>query len=340
LEWRPEARGIHAASRSSFLEALDKPNAPDSSTLKRRKRRAPLRSRIRAGARTFCGTSLDAQERKSHSAIVDQASAMSIRLRNPRAPLPGFTLVELLVVIAIIALLAAMLLPALSRAKDSAKSASCKSNLRQLGIALNLYVTNYDKYPGNGAMYAGNVFQGIWATGMNWLNPYLGGQYDPADANYRFFRASRQPTVFNCPGVKPIQTPLGVTVYMLNYGYNELGTGWENGTLRLGLGFTVDVTGSTETGFLTGRRHSVTQGHIRHPANMIANGDGVNWLFPNRRSDAKDGIGSVFGYHSGRANISFCDGHVESSKRENWVEESEMPRSLWNNDAQPHPETW
>ena len=59
----------------------------------------------------------------------------------------AFTLIELLVVIAIIAILAALLLPALSRARAAGLNAACKSNLHQMGVGLSLYTGQYKQYP-------------------------------------------------------------------------------------------------------------------------------------------------------------------------------------------------
>lgn len=112
----------------------------------------------------------------------------------------AFTLVELLVVIAIIALLAALLSPALSKAREKGRQALCQNNLKQISLAIFMYVNDWDGYmiPVNGL--GGPVWGDSWASHLVYPRPYGGGYLGSGDnptldsIKWKIFRCPSSPT--------------------------------------------------------------------------------------------------------------------------------------------------
>ncbi len=250
-------------------------------------------------------------------------------------PLPGFTLIELLVVIAIIAVLAALLLPALARAKVRAQSIASLSNLRQIGLGLRLYHDDQDsRFPGHSLPAVAGQPRIRWA---DLVFPYM---QTPKVYRSPLLKAAElplmnKPFAHTAPG--GVETP-GVTEYYGGYGYNYqyLGNTRQPGGAQPFHASDASIARPDHTVAL-GDTKGTRQGSASNP--FGAGGSGVYVIDPplgsvelgsrgSRKSSASPGSGNAYyeggndgselhratpaGRNGGRVNVVLVDGHAEA----------------------------
>jgi len=248
----------------------------------------------------------------------------------------GFTLVELLVVVGIIAVLIAILMPALSKAREQANRVKCAANLRSIGQAMVMYTQQYRYYPS--AALSGGAEPAAWVPR---LRPLLGASKDvflcpSRDDSFRWSDAGPYPVMFAAGryldvGYEPGEPMLHLTAYF-SYGYN---CGTDGYHPQRGLGM------ATSGGPLRGDEYTeLPASKVRQPDDMIAvadsNGDGLGDYRINPGPDAPVlWPGTV---HAGGANVLFCDGHVSWYKQKDLLirfprPDEDVPKMrMWSND--------
>ena len=254
----------------------------------------------------------------------------------------AFTLVELLVVTAVIAILAALLLPALSRAKEQADLTYCKSNLRQWGLALKMYVSDFQAYP----LWVSPISNDLVC--LDWseqLAPYAGA--GPPPSQFVPTNLNRANCLYACPSYVMLNGVFSVFMTWGSYGYNVWGfqdsTG-ENSNLGL------------DNQFISPMTPFVRETELMAPSEMIAIADtslqgadnflngttvvqtaiGMQMLVPADSSTYW--VMCMKKRHFGMWNVLFCDGHVESLKAAELCYPNNNVAQRWNRDHQPHPE--
>ena len=224
-------------------------------------------------------------------------------------------------VIAIIAVLAALLLPVISRAKQKAHKATCISNLRQLGVGLQSFIGDNSSYP---AFYGPKTSNGPWEG--SWASQIQTEVGDSQPITEFIWTG-----IWRCPSA-PERNPLADERF-ISYGYNAYGLGLGEGTNSFGLDRVRNLPSITNHVGVT----PVAEAGVAIPADMMAIGDGLDGRLIFQRTFAD--WGQVLARHQSTLNVLFCDGHVESPKNKFVFEDTnDVALVRWNRDHQPHRE--
>ena len=283
----------------------------------------------------------------------------------------AFTLIELLVVIAVIAILAALLLPALTRAKQQAYSTVCKNHLHQMDLALQMYLAdNRDKFPflyttddvhwQDGTIFTAALhkYYPIWWTNLSYHCPgYRGFIVDlkatkaMVTGSYAYNVAGTVEANYGGEPLPSTGLPLGLTP-LVPFGSQMLSVGV--GTAPISVSAIVapsemlsfadsrlqsypielamirgDPDFVVPPGFpVLGPPGSTESGRpLAGPPYLFCGGNGflAAWSYPER--------------HGKNYNAACCDGHVESIAPKALFDPARTA-VRWNNDHQPHSETW
>jgi prepilin-type N-terminal cleavage/methylation domain-containing protein/prepilin-type processing-associated H-X9-DG protein len=224
---------------------------------------------------------------------------------------PGFTLLELLVVIAIIAILAALLLPSLSKAKTKGQGVACTANLKQLQLCWQLYTDdNADSLPGNTALNPGDLSnRGAWtADPVSWLQGNAWTDITPTNLQRGvLYHYNQSLGIYRCPadrstvldqGIIPRNRSVSMSMYM-NFRTERDNPGYELCWHRLGQ---IQRPGPSQAAvFIEEHEKSIQQSAfgINAPNSLtLFNSSLWTWIsFPATR-------------HNNAGTLSFADGHV------------------------------